>query len=295
MGSGCTDVGRPEVTANPDPERALYARHRNFVAHLLITLTGGSRSREIMSWGLTELVQAVEREEARLGVKHDDPDLSESDAAALQAAWERAAMARAESENDYPYVHAVTLVSMYGALDALVEELVPGAQQIIAMSFFETLQEKLSDEDRALWDDVTEERRELLRQAITNAVADMLPQKPAKPRGGGAGRYEAVLERAGLRTTAARPIPPDLDETLAELGALRDVLVHRAGRVDAKALADAPTLPYHDGDFVRIDRANYRRYSAAVRAYGIDIAQRIVPPLTRDDLANWRSNHSINA
>ena len=52
-------------------------------------------------------------------------------------------MAKAEIANEWPYVHAATLVSMYGALDALVEELVPGAQQIIALSLFDTTQEQI--------------------------------------------------------------------------------------------------------------------------------------------------------
>jgi hypothetical protein len=73
------------------------------------------------------------------------------------------------------------------------------------------------------------------------------------------------------------------------------VLVHRAGRVDAKALLEAPTLPYVDGEFVRLRRDDYRRYSAAVRAYGIDVTQRIIQPDARRDLADWRNSAYVTA
>jgi hypothetical protein len=73
------------------------------------------------------------------------------------------------------------------------------------------------------------------------------------------------------------------------------VLVHRGGRVDQRALAEAPTLKYADGEFVRIGRADYRRYSAAVRAYGIDITQRVLDPKERRDLTSWRDNYYVNA
>lgn len=48
----------------------------------------------------------------------------------------------------------------------------------------------------------------------------------------GAKRYEKGLRRVGLGAPEGRPIPADLDQALCEVGALRDVWVHRAGRVD---------------------------------------------------------------
>lgn len=39
-----------------------------------------------------------------------------------------------------------------------------------------------------------------------------------------------------------RPIPDDLEIALTELGAVRNVLVHRAGRIDAQALRSWPEV-----------------------------------------------------
>jgi hypothetical protein len=122
--------------------------------------------------------------------------------------------------------------------------------------------------------------------------------KSGRPRDAGAARYETVLAKAGLRAPHDRPLPDDLRQALAELGALRDVLVHRAGSVDELAINDAPSLTqrYGQGDFVRLNRADYRRYSAAGRAYGAEIIRRLFGRLAPDvDLASWTQWYRVNA
>jgi hypothetical protein len=49
-----------------------------------------------------------------------------------------------------------------------------------------------------------------------------------------------VLANARLQASLDRPIPEDLDLALNEMVELRHVLTHRAGRVDDRALAQAP-------------------------------------------------------
>jgi hypothetical protein len=106
----------------------------------------------------------------------------------------------------------------------------------------------------------------------------------------------------GWGAPADRPIPEDLNAALSELGALRDVLVHRAGRVDEAALEQAPTLRYRAGEFARISRAEYRQYSAAIRCYALEISFRGMrgwPEVTGEcngpDLARWRDYVRVNA
>jgi hypothetical protein len=266
------------------------------VADFFAAMEEAERWREMTTWGLRELSNAVETEEQRLGVGCDDAGLLDDQRRLLQSAWERAAMAKAELANEYPYVHAVTLISMLSALDALVEELVPGVQQMMASSFFERIHLKLTDEQTKAWDELPGEHSSRIKEAIVKTLAGMLPQKPGKPSGVGASRYEDLLARAGLTAPPAAPIPVDLDEALSELASLRHVLVHRGGRVDTKALADAPTLPYEDGAFVRLTRSDYRRYSAAVRAYGTEITRRMLKDIMGDgDLGDWRKSCSATA
>lgn len=256
------------------------------VADFFLALEEAERWREMTTWGLVELAGAVEQEETRLGVGRSDPGLTDPQRRRLQAAWERAEMARAETANEYPHVHAWTLISMLSALDALVDEFVPSLQHILAMSLVDRVRQRLSEADRARWDEPPDDDQQALQESLAKLL---VPQKPQRLTGKGTERYEPRLARAGLRAPAERPIPVDLDVALTELGALRDVLVHRGGRVDERALKEAPTLPYAEGQLVRLGRDDYRRYSAAVRAYGTDITQRIIPPEMRIDLADWRN------
>jgi hypothetical protein len=80
---------------------------------------------------------------------------------------------------------------------------------------------------------------------------------------------------------------------LTEMIQLRHVIVHRAARVDAKAREKAPSLPYADGDLVRIDRAGYKRYSAALWTDGEEILHRM--GFGPSALEHWAMNYSINA
>ncbi len=136
---------------------------------------------------------------------------------------------------------------------------------------------------------------------VRREVNRMVP-KALKPKCSGIARYEKPLRCVGWGAPEDRLIPEDLNAALTELGALRDVLVHRAGRVDTAALGQAPTLHYRKGQFVRISRDDYRRYSAAIRCYAQEISFRGVrgwPEVTdeRDgpDLARWRDYVRINA
>jgi hypothetical protein len=253
------------------------------------------RLRFLMEAGLHELSKSLEREEAALGVGRNDPHLTSSQTDALQAAWERAELARAEITNELPYVHAVALVGLQSALDALVEELVPAWRGALEI---ESRIARLDGDALAAWQSVPEDKQHLLKQAMAEELVAQIPKKTRrdwKPKGGeGANRYETALEHAGLHAGGRRPVPDDLDVALAELNALRNVIVHRAGRVDAAALQAAPGLPYAEGDFVRVSRAQYRMYSAAAQAYGAEVIRRLMRDLVDDvDLRQWRHHAKL--
>ncbi len=143
---------------------------------------------------------------------------------------------------------------------------------------------------------------ELIKQAMsTTVVSTALPKIP-RLSGSGASRYETVLAQEGLAAPADRPIPDDLNTALAELGALRDVLIHRAGRVDKKALDQAPSLHYTEGQLVRLSNNDFRVYSAAVRCYGAEIQYRPLrnsPNVTDAEhgpnLNGWRNYYRVGA
>lgn len=286
-----------------------------------------------LSVGATHALQdALEREEQRLGVRRDDPALSDDDARALQAAWERAQLARAEVANDFPYLNAVTVQSMHAALDALVEGLAPEvrklpihfavARLLDRVRALDALVEKLAAEGgkapmrveaAELLDRIRRERPELAdaaaavhpdaQRAAHEAVVQVVLEDSGLPRlprlrGCGVARYEPLLAEVGLQAPPDRPVPAELDRALVELSALRNVLAHRAGRVDELALRDCPWLgevigPL--GTFVRLSRAQYRRYSTAVSAYGAEIRRRLMGVNAgRDfDLDDWEDFYRL--
>jgi hypothetical protein len=182
---------------------------------------------------------------------------------------------------------------MNSALDALVEEWVPAMRAIRVKLLTAQFLERAEHQEPEAAKTLTDELRERLAEAIGNMISTDLP-KLERLQGSGIERYEARLRQEGLGAPRDRPIPEDLERALTELGGLRDVLIHRAARVDAKALKQAPSLRYRDGELVRISHEEYRTYSAAVRCYADEIRFRVLrnwPEVTDEHgphLADWR-------
>lgn len=271
------------------------------VADFWLAMEEAERVRFLSILGLDELRHALEREEARLGVSRQDADLFDDVARTLQAAWERGEMARIEIETGHPHLNAQALLSMNSALDALVEEFVPSMRDIFVHALIDQAVARAEEQEPDAAGKLTRDMRERIREAAHAVLAQKLP-KLERLRDSGIERYERLLAQVGLVAPTDRPIPDDLDQALTELGALRDVLMHRAGRVDAKALEQAPSLPYSDGELVRISDADYRMYSAAIRCYSQEILFRSVRrwPEASDDkdgfrLTDWRDYYRVGA
>ena len=257
------------------------------------------RVRTLGIMGLHELTHTLERHEQLLGVCRDDANLPADAARKLQAAWERAESARIEIANDHPQLNAQALISMNSALDALVEEWMPAMRSMRARWLADQAIQHADAEHPQRADALTSEIRETLVDAVRLFVERKLG-KVDRLKGSGVNRYEALLAQEGLGAHPDRPIPRDLDVALTELGALRDVLTHRAGRVDQKALDQAPTLSYQDGEFVRISGDDYRLYSAAIRCYATEIQFRPLQGWAeadkyKPDLTRWRNFYVIGA
>jgi hypothetical protein len=207
--------------------------------------------------------------------------------------WAMAELAAGDIRNDFPGLNAQALIAMNSALDSMVEEFAPAMREILVKAFVDQALKQAEEQVPDAAADLDDERRDVLREVFQKTVTDLQP----KLLGSGAERYEKRLRGVGLGTAEDRPIPGDLDEALTELGAIRDVLIHRASRVDSKALEQAPSLAarYQEGQLVRLTREDYRRYTAAIRCYGQDVAMRPMrswPNVTDDDLpdlAAWRN------
>lgn len=264
------------------------------VADFWAAIEEAERSRTVAILGLHELEGAYEREEQALGDDADDHALRK-----LQAVWERSELAGAAIKNGYPTENAQALISLNSALDALVEQFAPAMRNIQIRAVSDKAFYEAEEEHPEAVAQLTDEIREHLRGALRDVLANRLP-KLERLTGSGVERYEARLRPVGLGVPPDRPIPEDLDRSLTELGALRDVLIHRAGRVDEKALKQAPSLRYDEGELVRITRDDYRIYSAALRCYGEEVTFRPFRGWKQasdeergPDLNNWRGYYIV--
>lgn len=250
--------------------------------------------------GLHELVHTLDRHERELGVKRDDPDLDRTARATLQAAWERAESARIEIGNGHPFVNGQALLAFVSALDALVEDL--------ARSFREFRVKPILDEmiarARAEVPEASAKLSPEVLSAVNEVTAELVARKvlgrAERLYGSGADRYERVLTPIGLAAPVDRQLPQSLKDALTEAGAIRDVLMHRAGRIDLRAMRESPTLRYKNGELVRVTRDDLRRYAAAVRCYAQEIGFRGIrswPEVTDADdgprLEQWAEYYSI--
>lgn len=266
------------------------------VADWWAAMGAAERTRKLADWGLQELIDSDAHERHRLQdegrTREDDPQR----AAAIDAARERAEMARAEKENQLVEHNAMTLVSMVGALDALVELLAPRAREMLIAHQAHVMMDLAHKREPEAAAKLDESVLEAVEHALRELLAERFESFDANPKGAGAKRWESVLSHVGLQAPSQRDIPPDLDQALTEVVALRHVLAHRAGRVDPKALKQAPTLRYTDGDLVRITHAEYRSYSAALWTYGEEIIHRLMKDLApAPALTNWSQNYTLNA
>lgn len=267
------------------------------VADFFDYLEEANRVLMLANGAISEMRDPQSREAARLAGDADDPGAATDREAALEAARERAELAAAEVHNQHPHLHALTLIGIHGNLDGLVESLTPALHEMRAATVAAQMLDNVqADPAHAeLFAGTPPESVEAIRDALAHVMVDRMPSfKWGNGRGeSGAERWEAPLRAAGLGAPHDRPIPADLDAALGELSALRDVLVHRAGRVDERALRKWPGLTrlgLDVGDFVRIDRRLYRRYIAAVRCYGTEVVRRLFAgavPGFDVDLARW--------
>lgn len=141
-------------------------------------LEAAERTRRLADWGLHELKQSLRREERKQGVRWGDP-MDDGTRRSLEAAWGRQQLAEAEEENQMAEMNAMALISIVGALDALVETLTPSARQLRleleAHDFIEQMKKTLIDEHPGVAN-LAPETEAALRKALASELDPQLPQ-----------------------------------------------------------------------------------------------------------------------
>ncbi|MDQ2881517.1 MAG: hypothetical protein M3Y48_09865 [Actinomycetota bacterium] len=203
-------------------------------------------------------------------------------------------------------LNAMTIIDLFGIVEGYVEALCKTLRHPVVEhrgQEYERLQKRIrriisqySKEAHASGAPISDGIRNTIKKVAQTVIEKSLPDSPVKDFGKGMSavdRWEDALRRVGFG--ARRPLPHDLRDTLNELGEIRNVLLHRMGRIDQKALDAVDEGPWRDiGEEVIIDRQLYRRYVAALWTFSEELADRLSTQIFGDQprfaTNSWRDN-----
>lgn len=213
---------------------------------------------------------------------------------------ERIEKIKASAKRAVEHWNAMTLITIFGGIEDLVGSMGSGLYPIVLDTnphkrklMFE--RNRLRNRELREVGELSDGGAQALTQ-LTKVLADELLRKPLRAPSKElptADRWEDLLKRIYLRPMPGRPLPDDLRLTLNEFGAVRNVILHRMGRMDETALKQVAEGPWRSVDeLVVIDDELYQRYIAALIAYQGEINDRIrnlmkLPLLL--DIVEWRS------
>ena len=200
-------------TAREEP-RASRGRGAPF-ADFIACLDELARVRALAIWGLHELVESVEHEEARLGTPTEEASPGEQQS--LQVAWERSQLAAAELAKGHPCVNAESLTGMCGVIDALVEDLLPAAEATARRIRVSEALAGLRDAHPDAFRDLDQPSAAALVEAIVEVAFDEVSSF-GRVSGKGAKRYEDHLDNWGWPLRLDGRSLPTLTEHLRRPG-----------------------------------------------------------------------------
>jgi hypothetical protein len=181
----------------------------------------------------------------------------------LENAQQQAELAQREVDEGFPLLHAYAALAMWSSLEASVRlflarwlEHSKGALEVKAVQKLRVRigeYESLKGEDRFFY------------------ILDLLEQDTAAPFRAGITRFEAILKPFGL----SGAVDDEVQRDLFELNQIRNVLMHRGGRVDRRLVEACPWQGLMVGQQVIIDNHAIERYFHAVARYGDELLQRV--------------------
>jgi hypothetical protein len=156
-----------------------------------------------------------------------------------------AELAKSEIENDFPLAHSAAIMGVWGALEAMVEDLaicwmmynpsVLDEPKVAKIKGPLVEFQKMSEEDR-------------LRFLVAELQRDLGSEFK-----GGANKFESLLGAIGL----GGPVDKRVKDVIFEAQNLRNLFAHRGGVADSRFISKCPHLKYSVGDSVRIGYGHY--------------------------------------
>jgi hypothetical protein len=170
--------------------------------------------------------------------------------------------ARKQGDSGFSYLHGLAVVRLWTILEALVEELAL---------------ERLSDpEQTSRFPEVRELEGPLLGFAAADSaerasiLLELLTHKLRAKLGPGIGRFEQLLQAVHF----GGPVNPSVRRALLELWAVRNLIVHRSGMVDARFAELCAWLHVKVGEPLIVPHSRVGAYAAACAWYVFELARR---------------------
>jgi len=174
-----------------------------------------------------------------------------------------AEFAKTEVENQFPVLHAHTVIALWGSLETLVFDLattwITNKPSVLKKEQFSKIKVSLSEYSNLR----KAERIAFLVKEISRSLnADFKL---------GVNKFETILETLDL----SGPVEDEVKRTLFEMSQVRNVLVHRSGIVDRRFREACPCYPTKLGEKIQIDHKKYKRYMDAIEEYILCLINRV--------------------
>lgn len=217
-------------------------------------LTTDALRKETKNVALVRALADLDRQVA--GRKH----LSRAERRRIAESKKNAALATTEVNEDFPTVNGQLLVVVWGYLEAFIEDFLADwvERRAEAVTSEEAQGIRVRLADFIAMDD---------RERALFLVSEVARRAPGH---GGIGQFEFVVSVFGLDGN----LEPETRRALIEMGAIRNVLLHRAGVVDRQFVTVCPWLRYERGQMVRVSSDDALRYVTAVARYATELAKR---------------------
>lgn len=226
-----------------------YGRFRKYVidASALIALTreGVARIEQ-----LPELLETLHPGEGY----SDDPKIIERDRRRLEEAKKSAEAAKEVQQSDFALLHAHSVMGLWGALEAAVEDLVATRlvrhPELFAEPALAKIKLPVSVLAMSRWD-------------RARAIVTALQRESGSDNARGLGQFDKLLRPVGL----GGDYTSRLREAFVFAQQYRHLVAHRAGRADEQFMTACPKVETQLGDPVTLSRADFNRVTTAMAVF----------------------------
>jgi hypothetical protein len=178
-------------------------------------------------------------------------------------AKQTASFAANESKAGFPFIHEFVLVGLWGATEAMVQDLIVGLllnePALLQNEQFERIKISLADYEPL-------DKEERMRFLVTE-----LQRTQRTGQRQGINAFEPLLECVGLSGEASEAAR----KSFWEMNHLRNVIVHHRSLVDRHFANACPWIDIKIGERVCVNEEKLAEYTTMLSGYGVDIVYRL--------------------